>query len=183
MNSIRQENKLKTRIKIVKIAEQMFMQSYFLANTVDIAKKCGIAHGTIFFHFKSRDELVYEVVKSLILKITDQLYDAVDTAENLNEFLSTHLKIIKKEWPLYKALVIGYSCFSPEIKKEVIGLLSGINIHLIDAFKKWGVKGLPRTVLWQGALVYLSMFGDFMFDQKKISPKFYQELIDIVSKQ
>jgi AcrR family transcriptional regulator len=179
----RAEAKIETRRKLLEVAEALFVETNFAANTAEIAKRCGIAHGTVFFHFQSREELVSEVVKNLILRISDALYDANKTAKDLEQFLAVHLKVVQAQWPLYRALVIGFSGFSDQVKDDVIGMLSGINFHLVEAFEKWSDEGLVRATFWQSAMVYMSLFGDFLMQNGRISSDFRKKLVNFLAVQ
>jgi AcrR family transcriptional regulator len=173
----RNQAKLATKQKVLEAAESAFIKSDFKASTLQIAKQSRLAHGTIFFHFKNRDELVLSVIKRLTLRIIDSLYSAYKEADNLREFLSIHFKTVQSNWPLFKALFSGFSDFNNETRQEVITLFSVINYYFVEAFNRWADHGLVRTVLWQSAMFYLSFFGDYMFDKKNISEKFTQTLI------
>ncbi len=176
----RDEAKQATKEKLLEIAESVFVSSDFKASTFEIAKHARVAHGTIFFHFGNRDGLVLSVVRRLVLRITDALYEAYKNSANLEELLSVHFETLRAHWSLFKALFSGFSDFDDETKQQVICLLSVINYYLVEAFNMWVDNGLVRTILWQGALVYLSFLGDFMFDKKKISEKFIQHLISFI---
>lgn len=178
----RDQAKLATKIKVLEVAESSFIETDFKATTAQIAGRAGIAHGTIFFHFKDRDELVLAVVRHLVPRITNVLYEAYRDSKNLQEFLTRHLDTVRSDWPIFKSLFSGFSDFSEETKQEVVSLLSVINYYLIEAFNRWTDHGFLRTMLWQGSLVYLSFLGDYMFDKNKISEKFVQALIPFISR-
>ncbi|GAH89949.1 unnamed protein product, partial [marine sediment metagenome] len=57
----RSQIKLATRKKLLEVAESAFVKSNFKASTFKIARDAKVAHGTIFFHYKNRDELVLTV--------------------------------------------------------------------------------------------------------------------------
>jgi AcrR family transcriptional regulator len=170
-----------TKKKLADVAEQAFVSSDFKASTLDIAKKAAVAHGTIFFHFKNRDELILSVVRRLVLQITDQLYSAYVESRSLEEYLSKHFEVFRANWRLIKSLLSGFSDFNDDVKHEVISLLAVTNYYTIESFNRWADKGLVRTNAWQGTLVYLSFFGDYMFEQKNISEKFTEQLLTFVT--
>jgi AcrR family transcriptional regulator len=176
----RERHKLMTRNKLTEVAEQAFVRSDFKASTLDVAKKASVAHGTIFFHFKNRDELILAVVRRLVLDITDKLHSAYVDSQSLNEFLSKHFETFRASWRPIKSLMAGFSEFNENVKQEVISLLAVANYYTIESFNRWADKALVRTNVWQGALVYLSFFGDYMFEQKNISEKFMEQLLAFV---
>jgi AcrR family transcriptional regulator len=169
-----------TRERLLEVAEATFISSNFQASTALIAKNAFIAHGTIFFHFKNRDDLVLAVVKRLVLRLTDNLYRIYRDCESLETFLTQHFTMVQKEWSLFKALFSGFSNFSGDTKQEIICLLSVINYYLVEAFNRWSDHGYIRTMLWQSVLMYITFLGDYMFDREKISEKFIQALISFL---
>jgi AcrR family transcriptional regulator len=178
----RNKAKAATRERLLEAAESAFVQSNFMASTYEIARRAGVAHGTIFFHFKSRDELVLSVVRRLVLRITDTVYQEYVTAAALEELLACYLETVRLQRPLFKALFAGFSEFSDETKQQIICMLSVINYYLVEAFNASVDNGLLRTVLWQGMIVYLSFLGDFMFDKKMMSEKSISHLMSFIQK-
>ena len=178
--SPRTRHKIMTRNKLTEVATQAFVNSDFRASTLDVAKKASVAHGTIFFHFRNRDELILAVVRRLVLDITDMLHSDYVESQGLREFLSKHFETFRANWRCIKSLLAGFSEFSEDVKQEVISLIAVTNYYTIESFNRWADRALVRTNAWQGALVYLSFFGDYMFEQKNISEKFMEQLLAFV---
>ncbi len=178
----RKRAKAATRENLLEAAESAFVQSDFTASTAEIARRAGVAHGTIFFHFKNRDELVLSVVQRLVLRITDTVYEKYRQAAELKELLACYFETVHSQWPLFKALFAGFSEFTDETKQQIISMLSVINYYLVESFNASVDNGLLRAVLWQGTIVYLSFLGDYMFDKKMISEKFLQQLMSFIQK-
>ncbi len=177
----RERLKLATRKRLIERAKTAFVKSDFKASTLQIAQAARIAHGTVFFHFKDRDELILVVVKDLVLDMTDSLYRAYKESKDLRAFLNAHFAAVRMKWPLLKALYAGFSTFRNGTKQEVISLLSTMNYYLIEAFNKWADHGLERTILWQGIMVYLAFLGDYMFTKRGISDKFIESLTSFMT--
>jgi AcrR family transcriptional regulator len=178
---LRKDLKQATRERLLEAAEASFIESNFKASTAAVARKAKVAHGTIFFHFRNRDDLVLAVVLKLVVKITVILYQAYQESKDLDEFLNLHIKTIRSEWPLFKALFTGFSDFTADTKQEIICLLSVVNYYLIESFNRWSDNGALRTMLWQGLLVYFSFLGDYMFGDDKISEKYIQSLMSFIT--
>ncbi|MBI5417189.1 TetR/AcrR family transcriptional regulator [Candidatus Poribacteria bacterium] len=177
----RSKEKKNTKKKLLKTAEKLFIEKGFNISTVEITKKAGLAHGTIFFHFKNRDEIVLNVVINLIKKITDSLYFEVRETKSLESFLHSYTKILKKNWPLYRSLLSGFSDFNEETKEVVITYFAAINGQIMEAFNKWSDNSFTRTILWQGAMVYLTFFGDYMFNENKVKEKHIENIISFLT--
>jgi AcrR family transcriptional regulator len=177
----RQQAKQLTRGKLLDIAEQALTETDFRASTLSIAQKASVAHGTIFFHFKNREELMLSVVRRLVLTVTEQLYAAYVDSRNLEEFLTDHFNTIRTHWRFMKALFSGFSNFNEEMKQEVIALLAVANYYLVESFDRWTNKGLIRTTAWQGTITYLSFFGDYMFEDNNLARNFIPKLIALLA--
>jgi AcrR family transcriptional regulator len=177
----RQRAKQLTRDKVLDMAERVFIKTDFKASTLNIAKNASVAHGTIFFHFKNRDELILSVVRRLVLTVTEKLYVAYVDSENLEGFLAAHFQVMRTHWRLIKALLSGFSDFNEDVKQEVIALLAVANYYLVESFNRWADKGLIRTTAWQGTIVYLSFFGDYMFENDNLSENFIQRMMTFMS--
>jgi AcrR family transcriptional regulator len=177
----RQQAKQLTRDRLLDIAEKVLMETDFRASTLSIAQKAAVAHGTIFFHFKNREELILSVVRRLVLTVTEKLYAAYVDSRNLEEVLTDHFNTIRTHWRLMKALLSGFSRFNDEVKQEVITLLAVANYYLVESFNRWTNEGLVRTTAWQGAITYLSFFGDYMFEDNNLAENFVQQLIDFLA--
>lgn len=178
----RQQAKELTRGKLLDIAEKTMIETDFKASTLSIARKASVAHGTIFFHFKNRDELILAVVRRLVMSMTERLYTAYVDSANLEEFLTEHLHTTRTHWRLMKALLSGFSDFNEGVKREVIVLLAVTNYYLVESFNRWADKGLIRTTAWQGIITYLSLFGDFMFENNNLAENFIRQVIDFLSR-
>lgn len=55
--------KSRTRARIVRVATELFIQRGYRATSVDeIAKQAGVAKGTVYLHFKNKNDLMYEAI-------------------------------------------------------------------------------------------------------------------------
>ena len=177
----RQQTKQLTRSKLLDIAEKIMIETDFKASTLSIAQNASMAHGTIFFHFKNRDELILSVVRRLVLTVTEKLYTAYVDSTSLEEFLTEHLRTIRTHSRLMKALLSGFSGFNETVKQEVIALLAVANYYLVESFNRWTDRGLIRTIVWQGSITYLSFFSDYIFEEDNLAENFIKQIIDFLS--
>ncbi|MFP3228504.1 MAG: helix-turn-helix domain-containing protein [Caldisphaera sp.] len=72
-NEIRQRNAEMTKEKILEAAAESFSEEGFYKASVDqICRKAGVSKGIVFWHFKTKDQLILEVAKkSLPLDIIE----------------------------------------------------------------------------------------------------------------
>lgn len=64
---MRQRNEEVTREKILQAAAEVFAEEdFFKASVEEISKKAGVSKGIVFWHFKTKDQLILEVAKKSI---------------------------------------------------------------------------------------------------------------------
>ena len=81
--------------RILRAAAHLFKKQGYEKTTVrDIAKAVGIHSGSIFHHFKSKDEILEAIMEAVILFNTHRLQQSIDTAKNLKDKM---LALIKSE--------------------------------------------------------------------------------------
>jgi AcrR family transcriptional regulator len=124
-----QEVKLSEKqVNILKAAIEMFAEKgYASTSTSEIAKRAGVAEGTIFRHYKTKKDLLISIVSPVMTKVIvpffarnivkdifDQKYQSYEDfiralIWNRYEFAKTYLPIIK--------IIIQEMAFHPEIKE------------------------------------------------------------------
>lgn len=116
--------------KIIEAAIETFSEKgYAASSTSEIAKKAGVAEGTIFRHYKTKKDLLFSIVSPLLTKIfvpfivndfdkvLNNEYDRVEdflraTIENRRDAMLKLLPVIK--------IVLQEVPFHPEMKKQFI---------------------------------------------------------------
>jgi AcrR family transcriptional regulator len=119
--------------KILLSAIETFSEKgYAAASTSEIAKKAGVAEGTIFRHYKTKKELLMSIVAPLMAKligpfivndfnkVLDQQYDHVEdflkaTIENRRDVLKRLLPVIK--------IMLQEIPFQTEMREQFIELV------------------------------------------------------------
>jgi len=85
---------LNTKEEIMLAAQKLFAEKGFNGTSVkDICDAAGANISAVNYHFKSKEDLFYELIRSFIAKSSDQLIQTISTpAQNLEEF-KTRLQI------------------------------------------------------------------------------------------
>ncbi len=115
---------------IIKIAAKLFSQKSFHDVTMDeIAEKVGVAKGTIYLYFSSKDNLYLEILEHTFGSIEALLENEVNTASLAPEKLKKVLAIVIK---FYRENI------------DVLKILSRDETHLIqehhDLTEKWRLR-------------------------------------------
>ncbi len=85
------------REAILRAATQTFARNgYFNSKVADIARAAGVADGTVYLYFKSKEEILHSIfdrsVEAAIAECRQQLADVSDPREKLRRIASLHLE-------------------------------------------------------------------------------------------
>jgi AcrR family transcriptional regulator len=114
--------------KIIMAAIDSFSEKgYAATSTSEIAKKAGVAEGTIFRHYKTKKDLLLGIIAPLLAKsvapfVIKDLYKVLDTKyERYEDFLKGLIEnrviFLKHNLPLFKILIQEIP-FHPELKEQ-----------------------------------------------------------------
>lgn len=73
--------------RILAVAEQLFSEKG-VNNTslADVAKRAGISKGTLYYHFSSKNDLVFAITESQMKILTKELFELVDNTTSNASF-------------------------------------------------------------------------------------------------
>nr|MBA3454015.1 TetR/AcrR family transcriptional regulator [Deltaproteobacteria bacterium] len=89
------------RERILAAAETVFAKhGFFAARVAEIAKEAGVADGTIYLYFKSKDDLLISLFETRMKQVNDELRAAIAAEpprDQLRAFIRTYLRLIHDE--------------------------------------------------------------------------------------
>jgi len=138
--AVTEEDKEAQRQKIIKAAIKIFGQHGYYKSTISqIAKEADMGRGTLYWYFKSKEDLFRVLIKQAVAGIMDQLMAQISQAGSLEQ----KVKIFVRSWLDYAVqesdlLHIFYSVFAQsegEFVQEMIGLVRGMYIDMIEILK------------------------------------------------
>src|SRR5688572_12294155 len=101
------------RERILSAAERVFARrGFFAARVSEIAKDAGVADGTIYLYFRSKDDLLISLFEHRMKQVNDLLRDSVTSApadaplDQLRAFIHTYLRLIHDEPQAAEVLTI-----------------------------------------------------------------------------
>jgi len=115
-----------TKEKIIETAQKLFGKYGYNRTSVDeIAKIAHIAKGTIYHYFKSKSELLEEVIKREEILLRDELKKNIDLAitpqDKLRAFVMTRFNFIKNLSNYYDAIneeYLSHHSFIEKLRKS-----------------------------------------------------------------
>ena len=98
------------RERILAAAERIFARhGFFAARVSEIAKEAGVADGTIYLYFKSKDDLLISLFENRMRQVNDELRRAIagcPPAEQLRAFIRAYLQLVSDEPTAAEVLTI-----------------------------------------------------------------------------
>ncbi|MDX2086388.1 MAG: TetR/AcrR family transcriptional regulator [Kofleriaceae bacterium] len=98
------------RQRILVAAERIFAKhGFFAARVTEIAKEAGVADGTIYLYFKSKDDLLISLFENRMKQVNAELERAIANeppARQLHAFIRTYLQLVHDEPTAAEVLTI-----------------------------------------------------------------------------
>jgi len=139
----RSENK---RLKIIDVAMRHFAeQGYHAARVGDMAAELGIAKGSIFQHFGSKDGLFFEVYKKAVRSFSRYLDAPADVRERgffevVRYWLERTEHLIREDWIPYRVSLLGNYGTDLALKREINHFLLAEDPYGTVAFVRFGIE-------------------------------------------
>jgi len=134
------------RSKIVDAAMRHFAeQGYHAARVGDIAANLGIAKGSIFQHFGSKDGLFFEVYKKAVRSFPRYLDAPAEVCEQgffsvLRYWLMKTEHLVHEDWIPYRVSLLGNYGTDLVLKKEINRFLVTEDPYGTVAFVRYGLR-------------------------------------------
>jgi len=113
---------------ILKAAEHLFaLKGYHQATIRDIAREAQYASGTVYLHFKDKNDLYFglleEKLKTLFFRIKERVAPVKDTSKKMEIFVQEGLVFFEKNQDFFRIFISqGSELFSEsKIRKSLIG--------------------------------------------------------------
>ncbi len=151
------------REAILRAATQVFARNgYFNSKVADIARVAGVADGTVYLYFKSKEEILHSIfdksVGAAIAECRQQLADVTDPREKLRRIASLHLERLGADRDLaivFQVELRGSTKFTEEF--SAAGLAEYLRL-IREAFEEGQQAGLFRRDI-NATVVAKILFG------------------------
>jgi len=117
----RELQKKKTRQHLLETARDAFISKGFLqTSTAEISKKAGVAHGTLFVHFKSKDILIVEIIDEVLDLVSEEMQKLGSKTDNPLEMLELYLDFLIEQEDLFSVLARELPFYQEELRRKII---------------------------------------------------------------
>lgn len=134
------------RAQIVEVAIRHFAErGYSAARVEDIAAQLGIAKGSVFQHFKSKDGLFFEAYKKAVQSFPRYLQAPAEVQEQgmfevLRYWLTRTEHMVRDNWASYRIYLVGNYGTDLALRREINRFLVTDDPYGWREFVEFGVK-------------------------------------------
>ncbi|MEH7382684.1 TetR/AcrR family transcriptional regulator [Bacillus sp. JJ1533] len=160
--------------KIAETAIKMFAEKgYSNTSTSEIAKAAGVAEGTIFRHYGTKDNLLLSVIipflKEALPGMAEKVFKEVLTEDTiyfedfLRRIIKNRMEFISENQEVFQ-IIVKELVYSETLRKEFLPYFTANVInritHVIELFKSRGeIKDLPTDLIVK---MLMTTFGGFL---------------------
>ena len=125
---------------------RLFEQKGFLAATTpEIALAAGVSHGSVFAHFRSKEELLLEVIGCFLRQADLDTRRTLKSCGSFRKVLKAHLAAISPYEQLYAHLIRESSMLPIRLRALLTEMNSAVASHMIEALEREDYQGVPRA--------------------------------------
>ncbi len=161
----REQKRLETRERIYAAALAEFREAGFQKAQIDrIVERAGVARGTFYFHFPTKEHVLLELQRRVETNVTERIAESPRRAESLSDYLHQVVDVINSD-----------RLEDPELQREMLAMYvrepragfvepmrEPLMVELIDFFHECAGRGELRDDLAPEELVGIfmrSLFG------------------------
>lgn len=152
----RQIAKQKTREKLFQTAKEVFLEKGFLdASTAEIAQRANVAHGTLFLHFESKENLIMSIFDDLLIQLTDDLYQVLNDLSDMREMLEIYLDWLEQNEDFYVIIARELPYYTDSLRRIILGREGAARHYFIKAIQSGIQSGIYKEVDETSAVNFL----------------------------
>ncbi len=144
--------------QILEAAVKVFAEQGFFQSTVaQVAKKAGVADGTIYLYFKNKDDILIQFYQYKTQQVFGKFREAVDAADNaeskLRNLVRTHLEEFQKDINMaivYQAETHQHRRLAQDVIKEMSKWYRDILTEVVELGQE---EGTMRRNLYMGLVM------------------------------
>ncbi|MFV1971986.1 MAG: TetR/AcrR family transcriptional regulator [Acidimicrobiia bacterium] len=168
----RSERKQQTRQLLIDAAIDLMSERGIIATrTIDVAERAGVAHGTVFVHFPTRDDLIVAVVGVHAGLIAGRLHKLAGGGVTVRDVLAAHLEGLHEHEAFHARLVMEGPLLPPYARATLVGIQSAISGHLAEVAEQGmaggDVRRMPVHLLFN---TWLGLVHHYLVNRELFAP-------------
>ncbi|MDR0388882.1 MAG: TetR/AcrR family transcriptional regulator [Spirochaetaceae bacterium] len=181
----RRLQKEKTREHIMETALRVYAEQGFSVPVGMIAREAGLAHGSVFLHFPTTEDLLYSTLERFFKRLAEKTHALSGLNGELRTLLRGFLSIIEEHEAFYKHLIMEMHTLPPGTKHMLIALRS-INAHHFGTavkreIRRGRIKKLPPRLMfntWMGMVYYYLQNGEWFAPGQSVIKRCKNDLVN-----
>jgi AcrR family transcriptional regulator len=182
----RSRQKSETRTRLIQAGTRVFARDGIsAASSVDIAAEAGLAHGTVFARFGTRDALVSATIEEFGDTVARRLHELCESGASTREVLAAHLELIREREDFYARLVAEAPRLPKAARDSLVLIQSSIAFHLSPALAADAAAGRVKDLSlhlvfnsWIGLVHHYVMNRDLFAPGASVIERRGSELLD-----
>ena len=158
----RSRQKTETRSRILEAALSLYAERGIVATrSAAVAEAAGVAHGTLFLHFPTQEELLVAVIEDFGDALCRRLHELSARGTGLEALLRAHIEALLENEDFYSRLVTEASLLPEAARTSLVMIQSTVSYHIAQAAERGmatgSVKRQPLHLLfntWIGLIHY-----------------------------
>lgn len=152
MSAHLQSVNMRTREKIVLSAVELFIQQGIARTTTkEIAASAGVAEGSIYRYFRSKDEMAWQIFDEYHLKLADQLKVSMQNQSNIvnkvEAMVNCFLKMADDDWLMFRYYLTSQHTHMARVNKDVLTPYKVIITVIDEAIRNKEIKVSDSSVI------------------------------------
>ena len=146
---------VRNRQRLLSVAAEAFAEQGTDVSIAEIAQRAGIAKGTVFRHFATKDDLIAAIMGELLDRLIDtgtRLADAADPGAGLREFMTTGTELLARDHTFCE--VVGRPSLQQSAVRAGIDRLCEVVETLTDRARQAGA--IRQDITGQDIVLLLS---------------------------
>lgn len=148
--------KVQTKKQILIEAKRLFTaQGVMNTTTLEIAKACGKAHGTLFLHFENKDVLIEAIFEKEFIRIGEELNILSRKSAHLEELLDEYLMFLEKEEDFIAMVYTEFPLYPGTLRRKLLSFESMVRHFFYYSLKNEIQRGEIKKVEITPTLTFL----------------------------
>jgi AcrR family transcriptional regulator len=181
----RQLQKEATREHILETAMRVYAEQGFSVPVGVIAEEAGLAHGSVFLHFPSKEDLLRSTLERFFKGLGEKMHELSGFSGDFEALLREFLAIIEEHEAFYKHLIMEIHTLPPDMKNMLISMRS-VNARHFEIvaereIRRGRIKKLPLHMMfntWMGLVYYYLQNSEWFAPGQSVINRCKDELID-----
>jgi AcrR family transcriptional regulator len=168
----RSRQKTETRARLIEAGMVVFARDGMAAaRSADIAREAGLAQGTVFARFGTKDALVATAIEEFGESVSRRLHELCESGASTRDVLAAHLELIREREDFYARLVIEAPLLPKAARDSLVLIQSSIAFHLSPAIAADAaagrIKDLPLHLVFNS---WIGLVHHYLANRELFAP-------------